>query len=729
MKKFVMFFFVALLFTTMFLHVGCSSNSNTDDSDDIVIGLTVEQPEVFDVPNKVDTLSTETEFTISGTLTGYTSSYKQINFYWDDDPNALEDSWDNGRLREFEENNPLDANFTQTISTVGYMVGPRDLRVEVVATNNSTEDVTIPLYFKEPSSGDAWIDLAVFAPDTTEFDIGDMIEFGVELLGNNTIFSSFDAYIDDSNTPFETFTTFDDTLLFNYDTVDLTVGDHTVTFQLTAVNGDIKEKTFSFTMYEYIPTFDITDDAGVGYELKSVVQTYDGGYVTVASDPGLGTRLVKYLWNKDADQVDVLWSENISANVGIAESVCEDREYNGGVVLAGWRISDIDGFKDTWVRKVDTDDGSLIWNKQFGYPGIDDGATVIKKSTDDGYIIGGYTNNYYHAFDGGFAEFMIPGMDNNLADSVTYNWDTGYDVRLLKIYSNGNENWGHLHKYTSQRAWQDITGHTLWVSGITVPVAYWVRTMGDQFITDLAVKNDGTYLVTGWNNSRLYDGATDKDMFYAQFDNMGGYITTMSWSEMSCFDIDHIMNEDDFWIYFDIPEVQARLGDYAFTANHLGTTTEDEIGYGIVESFGGYDGDVVMAGETYEIDDTPVKSKFNDGWVVEFKINGDDDGAMWEYSFGDAEVEDKAFGIDQTKDDGYVVTGYTTGTDKETWTYKLNTQQLVVWSQKYNSTGDDWGVKALQTRDGGYITGGNVGTGAGVRARLIKVNKLGEFNE
>ena len=135
-----------------------------------------------------------------------------------------------------------------------------------------------------------------------------------------------------------------------------------------------------------------------------------------------------------------------------------------------------------------------------------------------------------------------------------------------------------------------------------------------------------------------------------------------------------------------------------------------------------------MVGETYEEDDTPVKSKFEDGWVVEFLFNGDDDGAMWEYSFGGAEIEDKAYGIDQTKDDGYIVTGYTTGTDKQTWTYKLNKELLVVWDQKFDTAGDDWGVKALQCRDGGYITGGNVGTGTAVRARLIKRNKLGEEN-
>ena len=704
----------------MLVQTGCSSDSTTDDVDPIVIRIEVSSPQ------EGDSIATETSFTIQGQLTGYTSNYSQINFYLGDNPSPINESLDNATLRTLEETQPLDAEFIQVISTVGFMAGSRDLKVEALGSNGITDEVIIPIEFVLPDSTRPWIDLEIINPNTTEFDIGDIIEFAVDIQGNNTMFISFDAYLGNSTTPFETFTTYDTILNFNFDTVDLSVGNHSMRFQVTDINGDIKERIFSFKLFEFIPTFEITDDGGIGYELKSIVQTYDGGYITVASSEALGTRLVKYDYNKETETPYQVWEKNISANIGVAESICEDREYDGGIVIAGWRDNGSD--KDTWIRKIDSDDGSLLWNKHFGYLGIDDGATVIKKSIDDGYIVGGYTENYYRSEDGGYTEFIIPGRSDVGADSVTYNWDTGYDIRLLKVYSNGNENWGYNNTYKSHNAWHDITGHTIWWE--THIVAWWVRTMGDQYITDLVVNDDGTFYVTGWNNSRLYDGSEDKDMFYAQFDNLGGYISTMSWSKMGCYDVDHIEKDiDDFWIYFDIPGVQNRLGDYTLGANHLGTFTENEIGYSITGSYGGYGGDVVMVGETNEIDDTPAKSKLNDGWVVEFKINGDDDGAMWEYTFGEAEVEDKAYGIDQTKDNGYIITGYTTGTDKQTWTYKLNKEQLIVWSHKYDTTGDDWGVKALQCRDGGYMTGGNVGTGTGVRARLIKVNKLGELEE
>jgi hypothetical protein len=158
-------------------------------------------------------------------------------------------------------------------------------------------------------------------------------------------------------------------------------------------------------------------------------------------------------------------------------------------------------------------------------------------------------------------------------------------------------------------------------------------------------------------------------------------------------------------------------------ANHIGDYTEEEISYGFVLSQGGLGGQVVMAGETHQTDS---KARLNDAWVVEFAISGDEDGAMWEYSFGETAKNDKAFGIDRTKDGGYIVTGYSTGTDMDTWLFKLDAQMNLLWSKKFVAAGNETGVKVLQAKDGGFIIGCNVGTGAAVQSKLIKVNKTGD---
>ncbi|MDA3839375.1 MAG: hypothetical protein PF574_10390 [Candidatus Delongbacteria bacterium] len=719
MKKLAIFFLLALLSLTMLVQTGCSSDTTTDDTDPIVIDIDITNLGLETV--EIDSFDIEGNFPVFVQLTGLTENYSQLNFYLGTDTNPVV-SLDKAELALLAETTALDISITRLISTLGYPEGDIDLRVEAVGTNFATDEVTIPIYLREPGPNSEWIDIEIILPENpAEYDIGDIIEIQIEMLGNSTMFKSFDAYLDGETTPFFTATTFDTTFDFTYETENKAIGSYIMNFEVTDIYDVIKRKTLNFTLKEFIPTFDITDAGGTGYELKSIVQTYDGGYLTVASDSILGTRVAKYAYNKENEAADQLWAENIGADVGIAESIVEDREYDGGVVIAGWRDNGTD--IDTWARKVNSEDGSLIWNKHYGLTGIDDGGTVIRKSIDDGFIIGGYSLNPL-----GVEEMYIDttwvldslGIPTDSVDFIVPGptWETGYDVRLIKVYSNGNVAWNG-----AQNSWRDITGHGIYidVGGVLYVVDQWVKKMGDQFITDLVVKDDGTILTTGWQNFRLYDGnVPETDMFFAEFDSYGNYNKSTTWSRMSDFDNEHHALKD----YLD-PLVNISW----LTSRSLGSKYENESGFGITESHGGYSGDVIMVGETYQEDDAPVKAKLFDAWIVEFLISGDDDGALWEYSFGDAEKNEKAFGIDQTKDDGYIVTGYGTESDKQTWTFKLSKELFFVWSKKYDTAGDDWGVKALQCRDGGYMTGGNVGTGSAVRARLIKINKLGEENE
>ncbi|MBU4486923.1 MAG: hypothetical protein KKD38_08345, partial [Candidatus Delongbacteria bacterium] len=479
--------------------------------------------------------------------------------------------------------------------------------------------------------------------------------------------------------------------------------DYELRMRLTSKEGISHTKSLNFSLVEYIPTFDILGEAG--FQLKSIIQTYDDGYMTLSSDATNGTKVVKY----DKEGLE-LWTKKIPATVGVGESVCEDIDYDKGFAIAGWRQNGT--HKDTWVRKINHTDGGLIWNKHFGYDNVDDAATVIKRSIDDGFIVGGWTYNRW-----GTDSIIVIHDDPYRVVRTTL--ETGYDIRLLKIYSNGNEVWGYENNY-SNSDWYDISMHYCMPSG-----EVWIRKMGDQVITDLIADENGNYLVTGWNNSRLYPGGTDKkDMYYAEVDMFGGFESTMTWSRMSLYD--HLN-----------PAGRTNVSDWRVTcgtypANPLGSYSEDEIGYGIVKSQGGYGGDVVLAGEAYQRDDLPVKAKLKDGWVVDFGINEDEDGALWEYTFGEAENDDIVYGIDKTRDGCYIVTGYTntTGSDKDTWLFKLDSQLLLLLSRNYGRTGDDdTGVKALQTSDGGYVVGGNTGTGASIRSRVIKVNKAGDLNK
>ncbi len=689
MKKLFMILSASLIMLSLLAISGCDKSSNADEYG--VIGVEILSPAAG------DSVTVGGEITVRTKLTGFTFEYYQVNYYFGENevPASV---YTSSQLATLAETQEKDAEFDFEVSTVGLDSGSVDLIVEVVSKDLETETASTSVMLVMPTSDDSTLDMVIAQPaESTEFRIGDVIEVVVNLDGNLTLFDNLSAYLGTSTSAVYSSNTADITKTFDFSTEDFAAGMYSLKIELNMKDGSVKSKTLNFSLVEYIPTFSI-DGASDGYQLKSLIQTYDNGYLAVSAYSPTpttgGTRVVKY----DSEGA-VQWTQNIPGTVGYAESVCEDTEYDKGYVLAGWRQNG--GDKDTWIRKIDLTAGNLIWNKTYGYPGVDDGATVIKKTVDDGYIIGGYTLNIY-----GTDSLIFNGPEN----TVRTTWETGYDVRMLKIYSNGNEIWGYNVAYVGQKMWQDITLHKL-------EDYLWVRKMGDQMITDLIAKDDGNFYITGWNNWRLYyeDGTDKKDMFFAEVDIFGGYVSGMTWARMGSGDTGNLADEND--------PMAGILNTSIVGANHIGDYAEEEISYGFVQSQGGFGGQVVMAGETYQADS---KAKLNDAWIVEFGINGDEDGAFWEYSFGETAKNDKAYGIDQTKDGGYIVTGYTTGTDQDTWLYKLDTQLSLLWSKNLGITGNDSGAKVIQTRDGGFIIGGNVGSGATARTKLIKVNKTGD---
>ena len=97
---------------------------------------------------------------------------------------------------------------------------------------------------------------------------------------------------------------------------------------------------------------------------------------------------------------------------------------DGGYIIAG-TTSSIDGdvvgnhgLSDMWILKLDVA-GIIQWQKCFGGTGSD-GASAIELSTDDGYIIAGYT----FSIDGDVTEYF-----------------GNYDYWIVKISSEGILEW------------------------------------------------------------------------------------------------------------------------------------------------------------------------------------------------------------------------------------------------------------------------------------------------
>lgn len=90
--------------------------------------------------------------------------------------------------------------------------------------------------------------------------------------------------------------------------------------------------------------------------------------------------------------------------------------------------------------------------------------------------------------------------------------------------------------------------------------------------------------------------------------------------------------------------------------------------------------------------------------------------------------DDEAHFIENTNDNGYIVTGRSkarTGSDYDIFLLKINSEGNQEWFQIINNAGDDWGRTVRQTPDHGYIVGGEMAVAGGLDYTLAKFDANG----
>ena len=325
----------------------------------------------------------------------------------------------------------------------------------------------------------------------------------------------------------------------------------------------------------------------------------------------------------------------------IASSVKQTSD--NGYIMLGYTYSnngDISGNHgdyDIWVAKTNAM-GDIIWQKCFGGSGQEFGKD-IQQTSDGGYVIIGYTNSN----DGD-----VSGLHDALLGLT--------DFWILKLSATGT------------LEWQKCLGGSKDDLGISIKQT----PDGGYIVAGEVISNDGD--VTGFHQT-----------------------------------VSPLNGSSDIWV--------VKLGT---TGNIewqkcLGGTGFENVGEIVATNDGGY----ILTGSSYLSNDGDVSGNHNlstsDYWVVKISNTGN---LLWQKCLGGTK-DDISYSIKQTNDGCYIIAGYSTSADgditghhglpdnTDIWVVKLDNLGNIQWQRSLGGGNYEYGFSCFPTLDGGYIIAGN----------------------
>ncbi|WP_340075928.1 hypothetical protein [Leptobacterium sp. I13] len=208
----------------------------------------------------------------------------------------------------------------------------------------------------------------------------------------------------------------------------------------------------------------------------------------------------------------------------------------------------------------------------------------------------------------------------------------------------------------------------------------WIKTFGgtnEDTAQGIIKTSDGGYAIIGYTNS------IDGDI------------------------VDKTLQENDFWVL-----KLDNDGNIQWNKTYGGSG--DDIGQDIIQTI---DGGYAVTGYSMSADgDASNNEGFHDNWVIKLNASGD---IEWEKSFGFA-GHDHAYGILQTADGGYFVSGFidVTGSNGagnsgkssltahgvgEFWANKLDVNGNLEWRRFFGGTNNDRAFGVVQANDGSFV--------------------------
>jgi hypothetical protein len=350
-----------------------------------------------------------------------------------------------------------------------------------------------------------------------------------------------------------------------------------------------------------------------------------------------------------------------STNIDHVE--CVKQTTDNGFILAGYTNSYGAGIYDIWLIKTDSN-GDKVWDKTYGGVKTELGYSV-SQTTDDGFILTGSTESF----------------------SVGI-----YDVWLVKTDSLGNQEWSNTF------------GDVEYDKGYSVHQT----SDGGYILTGITGNTSDVWLIKTDSNGNELWNKTYGDTELIESGNCivqtadSGYIITGSVS-----DID---NTSLLLLKFDMN------GNVEW--NRVFGGIDSDIGYSVQQT---PEGSYIIVGSTRS-----YGAGLSDVWLIKTDSNGE---KVWDKTFGGSSNEGGRE-VQQTVDGDYIIIGSTESFgngEHDIWLIKTDSDGNLLWSNTYGGSSIEYGESTQQTIDGGYIIAGNTESyGAGEQdIWLIKTDEYG----
>jgi hypothetical protein len=424
---------------------------------------------------------------------------------------------------------------------------------------------------------------------------------------------------------------------------------------------------------------------------------------------------------------------------------------DGGYIVTGYMgygAKYPSGFNDTlimektaaYLLKIDAN-GNKAWEKSFGglgmsaCSGYDNIICTLNQDNPSGWLTETVGHSVQQTSDGGYviAGMYHSGKLHNRTSSTDYGffeYDKGDEVYLVKTDANGDMRWNKTFgEYYNEVGYdiQQTSDSGYFIVGATNSYGtspYSTKELGRPAPAD-------TYLIkTDSNGNKVWDkifGGTNIDMaFSGQQTSDGGYIVAGLTASLNGNGV-----EDVYLLKIDANG--NKVWEKAF-----GRKNRSEVGYSVQQTT---DGGYIIVGQTV----WAVTGQWftqSDVYLIKTDANGNE---IWEKTFG-GNMNDYGYSVQQTSDEGYIISGFTAsfGNIGSTYLIKTDANGNKMWERIFEGGSGIAGIGSFlggmtsvrQTSDGGYIiNAGNIKThdietdtlsyGTGDDIYLIKTDENG----